>query len=117
MKLNPHIRLVTATLLAMATTAWSADKSVALKDVYGRHFLVGTAINRNMATGTGGRRSLEQTVKDVAFIKEQFNQVSPENDLKWQLVHPREGADGYDFGPADAYVNFGLSNGMYVVGH
>ena len=59
----------------------------------------------------------EQVDKDIALVKEQFNQISPENDLKWALIHPREGADGYDFGPADAYVNFGLSNHMYIVGH
>jgi endo-1,4-beta-xylanase len=60
---------------------------------------------------------MEQVNKDIALVKEQFNQISPENDLKWQLIHPREGADGYNFGPADAYVNFGLSNSMYIVGH
>jgi endo-1,4-beta-xylanase len=117
--MNPIVRtgLLTAALIAIGTTARSADKSVTLKDVYREHFLVGTAINRNMATGAGGRRTSEQTVKDVALIKEQFNQISPENDLKWQLIHPREGADSYDFGPADAFVNFGLSNKMYLVGH
>jgi endo-1,4-beta-xylanase len=67
--------------------------------------------------GTGFRRTAEQSVKDVALLKEQFNQIAPENDLKWQLVHPREGSDGYDFAPADAFVDFGLSNGMYVIGH
>src|SRR6185503_17230558 len=34
-----------------------------------------------------------------------------------QPIHPREGANGYEFGAADAFVNFGLSNKMYVVGH
>jgi endo-1,4-beta-xylanase len=67
--------------------------------------------------GTAGRRDAAQTAKDIAFIKEHFNQIAPENDLKWQLVHPRAGADGYDFAPADAFVNFGLSNNMHVIGH
>ncbi|HMJ67084.1 MAG TPA: endo-1,4-beta-xylanase, partial [Candidatus Binatia bacterium] len=62
-------------------------------------------------------RSAEQSAKDVALVKEQFNQISPENDLKWQLIHPREGANGYEFIAADAFVNFGLSNNMYLVGH
>ena len=62
-------------------------------------------------------RSLEQVRGDTAVTVEQFNQIAPENDLKWQLIHPREGADGYDFGPADAFVNFGLTNNMYIIGH
>src|SRR4029434_2500970 len=74
--------------------------------------------SRNMVTGGAGfRRSAEQSAKDVALVKEQFNQISPENDLKWQLIHPRGGADGYDFSAADAFVNFGMSNTMTVVGH
>jgi endo-1,4-beta-xylanase len=107
--------LVAVLVISHATATTAADQPVTLKDAY--HFLVGTAINRNMATGTAGRRTLEQTAKDIALIKEQFNQISPENDLKWQLIHPRPGANGYDFGPADAFVNFGLSNNMYLVGH
>ena len=80
------------------------------------------AINRTIATGAAVRadnvnRHQEQVDKDIALVKEQFNQISPENDLKWALIQPREGADGYNFGPADAYVNFGLSNHMYIVGH
>jgi GH35 family endo-1,4-beta-xylanase len=69
----------------------------------------------------GARRVLppnpEQADKDIALIKYQFNQISPENDLKWALIHPREGADGYSFDPADAFVNFGVTNQMYIVGH
>ncbi len=82
------------------------------------HFIVGTAVNRSMVTGgTGFRRSAEQNAADVALLKKHFNQITAENDTKWQLIHPREGADGYDFGPTDALVNFGLSNNMQVVGH
>jgi len=110
--------LLTASLLAIGTSAKAEDKPASLKDAFKDRFLIGTAVNRNMVTGGAGfRRSAEQNAKDTALVKEQFNQISPENDLKWQLIHPREGADGYDFGPADAFVNFGLSNGMYVVGH
>jgi endo-1,4-beta-xylanase len=109
--------LLTAALLTMSTTARSADMPVTLKDAYKEHFLVGTAINRSMATGTAFRRTLEQVNKDNALVKEQFNQITAENDMKWLLLHPRPGAGGYDFGPADAFVNFGLSNNMYLVGH
>jgi endo-1,4-beta-xylanase len=114
---NSHIGLLTVLLLAIGTRARSADTPT-LKDAYKDHFYVGAAINRSIATGTNSPwRRLEQVNKDVAIVKEQFNQVFPENDLKWALIHPREDADGYNFGPADAFVNFGLSNNMYIVGH
>src|SRR3954470_19691156 len=99
--------LLSATLLSIGIRAQAAD---ALKDAFKDHFLVGTAVNRSMVTGTTFRRSAEQNAKDIALVKEQFNQISPENDLKWQLIHPREGAAGYDFTGSDAFVNFGLSN-------
>jgi endo-1,4-beta-xylanase len=37
--------------------------------------------------------------------------------MKWALLHPRPGADGYDFRAADDFVNFGVNNNMYLVGH
>lgn len=116
--LNLPIGLLSAILLAAGATARVA-KAPALKDAYKHHFYIGAAINRSIAVGeTGyGYRTLEQVNRDIALTKEQFNQISPENDLKWASIHPREGADGYDFGPADAYVNFGLKNHMVVVGH
>jgi endo-1,4-beta-xylanase len=121
LNLNSHIGLLTVVLLASAATAWSADAPT-LKGAYKDHFYVGVAINRTIATGTAVRadnvnRTLGLVDKDIALVKDQFSQISPENDLKWALIHPREDADGYNFGPADAFVNFGLSNQMYIVGH
>jgi endo-1,4-beta-xylanase len=113
--------MAAAAVLFNTTLAQSAETPT-LKDVYKNHFYVGVAINRTIATGTAVQadnvnRTPEQVNKDIALVKQQFNQISPENDLKWALIQPRPGPDGYDFGPADAYVNFGLSNDMYIVGH
>jgi len=105
-----------AALLATAATTRSAD-TASLKEAFKDHFRIGAAVNRNTVNGSSQRRSPELVAKDIALIKAQFNQISPENDLKWSLIHPRAGADGYNFGPADAYVEFGLSNNMYIVGH
>jgi endo-1,4-beta-xylanase len=113
---NSHLRLLAVVLLAFVTKAHCAEPTT-LKEAYKADFYVGAAINRSIVTGTAFRRTAEQVQKDTALVKEQFNQISPENDLKWALIQPREGPDGYDFGPADAYVNFGVSNNMYVVGH
>jgi endo-1,4-beta-xylanase len=110
--------MLTAALLLAATTARPADPVATLKDAFKEHFLVGVALNRSHVTGTGGgRRSQELVEQDIALTKTQFNQITAENDMKWQLIHPREGADGYDFGPADALVEFGEKHGMYLVGH
>jgi endo-1,4-beta-xylanase len=117
------INLLTATLLAIGSTTQAAENQPAtLKDAYKNHFYVGVAINRTIAMNADVRadnvnRSLEQINKDIAVVTEQFNQISPENDLKWALIQPNPGSDGYNFGPADAYVNFGLTNHMYIVGH
>lgn len=117
MNIRYHLRFPAA-LLAVTFTAFAADAPIALKDAFKDDFLVGTAVNRSMVMGGAGfRRSAEQNAKDIMLLKEQFNQITPENDLKWQLVHPREGKDGYEFAPADAFVRFGLSNRMYLIGH
>ena len=115
------LKLSCALLLGVGLTARAADQPT-LKDAYKDHFHVGVAINRTIATDSAVRadnvnRNMDEVRKDTALVLQQYSQVSPENDLKWQLIHPRQGAEGYDFGPADAFVNFGLSNNMYIVGH
>ncbi len=95
----------------------SAAETPALKHVFKGRFLVGTAINRSIATGAGFRRNPEQVKQDVALVKTQFNHLVAENEMKWASLHPRPGADGYDFRAADAFVSFGLSNQMVLAGH
>jgi endo-1,4-beta-xylanase len=116
------IGLFAAAALLISCTTISTSQPKTLKAAYKHHFYVGVAINRTIATSSpvqadNVNRNMEQVNKDVAVVTEQFNQISPENDLKWQMIHPQPGPDGYNFGPADAYVNFGLSNKMYIVGH
>lgn len=113
---HPFARGLLASLLAFATTAWSAE-APALKNVFKDHFLVGTAVNRAVTTGRGFRRSPEQVNADIALVKAQFNQLVAENEMKWASLHPQPGANGYDFRAADDFVNFGLNNNMYLVGH
>ena len=110
--------LLASLALSVALPARAAESTATLKDVFKDHFPIGTAVSRSMMTGGAGfRRSTEQNAQDVALLKKHFNQITAENDMKWQLIHPQEGADGYDFAPADALVNFGLSNNMQIVGH
>lgn len=121
MKQGSPSRVLKAAAIAafVSITAFNgrSDEIPVLKDVFREHFPVGTAVNRSQVTGAAFRRSEEQVKGDIALVKAQFNQVTAENDMKWQLIHPREGSDGYDFGPADSFVNFALSNRMEIVGH
>jgi endo-1,4-beta-xylanase len=116
-----HLSFIALALTAVLPAA-HADSLPSLAETYQNYFKVGVAINRAIATGqaveaNNVNRTQEQVDKDVALVKAQFNQISPENDLKWALIQPQPGADGYDFSGADAYVNFGLSNHMFIVGH
>ncbi|GAB7192991.1 endo-1,4-beta-xylanase [Kineococcus sp. NUM-3379] len=45
----------------------------------------------------------------------EFSSVSPENQMKWEFIHPERGT--YRFGPADAIVKFARDNGQVVRGH
>ncbi|HET6387417.1 MAG TPA: endo-1,4-beta-xylanase [Armatimonadota bacterium] len=119
-RLNPGLPIgLLTTVLLTAGAAASTDKPPRLKDVFKHHFYVGVAINHSIATDQASPfgRSQDQVNKDVALTVEQFNQISPENDLKWSSIQPRPGPDGYNFGPADAYVDFGLKHHMLIVGH
>jgi endo-1,4-beta-xylanase len=51
----------------------------------------------------------------AAIAEKHFNTITAENDLKWQLIHPRPGQ--YNWEPADSYVAFGEKNEMFLIGH
>jgi endo-1,4-beta-xylanase len=92
--------------LALVVSA-SAQDQPSLKDAYKGCFMVGAALNPAQFTG--------QDQAEDAIIKAQFNTISPENVLKWEVVHPQPGT--YNFSPADKYVEFGQQNHMFIVGH
>ena len=118
MNLLFNFRLLTAaTILAAGAGHAAAEDPATLKTAYQPHFKIGTAINRNVATGQGGRRTAEQVKADVALVQAQFNHVVAENEMKWGSLHPRAGKEGYDWTAADALVEFGVKNNMEVAGH
>ena len=109
-KLSSRVCLLAAALLAIGATARSAETNT-LKNAYKDNFYVGVAINGRVYSSRGGPS------RDADLVKIQFNQIVSENDCKWESIQPRSGPDGYNFGPADAFVNYGLANNMYIVGH
>ena len=70
--------------------------------------LIGAALNESQFE--------ESDARAAQIVKEQFNSISPENDLKWLYPAPGTG-HVFDFSAADRYVDFGTKNGMFVVGH
>jgi len=113
------IGMLIASCALLGSTA-SGQEATTLKDAYKDYFMVGVAVNRTIPTNTNVKcdnvdRTMEEVTKDIALVKQQFNQIVNENDLKWEIVHPRPGV--YDFGPGDALVKFGQENNMYLVGH
>jgi endo-1,4-beta-xylanase len=50
-----------------------------------------------------------------ATIAQQFNQLTAENEMKWETIEPEPGV--FDFTRADALVTFAQQNGMKVRGH
>ena len=103
------VAMIIAVFLAGRAIAGDSTSTLTLKDAYKNDFLIGVAINQRQFTG--------EDTNGAAIIKAQFNSISPENVLKWEIVQPRPGNDGYNFEPADRYVEFGEQNGMYVIGH
>jgi hypothetical protein len=90
-----------------ALLAAAAHQDVALKDLMPKGMVIGVAINQRQFDGAD--------TAAVEIITQQFNQISPENVLKFQPT--QSAADRYTFDAADRYVQFGVDRHMQVVGH
>ena len=78
----------TSTTSAFAQAPTAASQSPAnLKDTFKGAFYVGVAVNASQITGADAAGD--------ALIVQQFNSITPENVMKWALIHPRP--DAYDF--------------------
>ncbi len=102
------LTLMAVSLLAACMTVLFADtQEPTLKDAFKGDFLIGAAINSAQIYG-------RDTAGD-ALLEKQFNAISPENVLKWGVVHPEP--DRYDFDAADHYVALGEKYHMSILGH
>jgi endo-1,4-beta-xylanase len=107
MRLYSSLLFVSTVCLSSLAAVAQVPATATLKDTFRGGFVVGAAINTDQITG--------KDVRGDAIITQQFNSISPENVMKWEVIHPRP--DGYDFTLADKYVEFGLKNHMFIVGH
>jgi len=78
-----------------------------LKSSFQKDFLIGVALNP--------AQFCESNSLEAALVKRQFDSISPENELKWERIHPQPGQ--FDFALADRYVEFGVTNQMTIIGH
>ena len=99
--------LFATALISLLLIASAFGQQTTLKDAYQDCFLVGAALGPAQFTG--------QDILETELVKAQFNTISPENVLKWEVIHPKP--DTYDFALADKYVEFGQQNHMFIIGH
>jgi endo-1,4-beta-xylanase len=93
--------------LLLGALAVNALAQTMLKDAYKPFFRIGAALNPGQFN--------ETNALGATLVKTQFDSITPENILKWGLVHPRP--DAYAFEASDRFVAFGEKNGMFIVGH
>lgn len=92
--------------LAHSALAQSTDGPT-LKEAYKDAFRMGVAVNEAIVSGA------DKASQDI--VRRQFNSITVENVMKAGPINPQPGV--FNFGPADAFVAFGESNGMFIVGH
>lgn len=100
-------RLGPALAAVVAMGAAGAATAPPLKSLSPSGLRIGVALNQAQTDG--------RDASSLAIAARHFNSITPENLLKWEVVHPEP--DRYEFGPADKFVEFGRTNGMFMVGH
>ena len=107
------VKTAFALLLALAGTGcWAQPRQEivledghGLKDAYRDYFSVGVAVNKRNV-------SIPQ---QMALVRQQFNSMTAENDMKPASVHPAEGV--WNWGAADSIANFARQAGIKLRGH
>ena len=103
-----RLKLILACIcLTGISFAINAGAQTTLKDAFKHDFLIGASLNET--------QFCEISPVEAALVKAQFNTISPENVLKWDKIHPKPGK--FDFTLADRYVEFGVTNHMFIIGH
>lgn len=84
-----------------STSVWSQG----LKDVYKDYFMIGVSVNQRNVTDA----------EQQALIKQEFNSITCENDMKPQPTEPNEGQ--FNWERADRIADFCRANNIKLRGH
>jgi len=101
------MKKVITTLLPVLVMCMTVQAQKTLKGAYADAFKMGCAVNSQIVNGRDSR--------SAQIILQQFNAISPENDLKPEVIHPTP--DRWNFQPGDRYVQFAQENGLWALGH
>ncbi len=106
------VSLLLASLIMLAgillfglSTESSEKEPEGLKDYYSDNFLIGVALHP----------ALFDNPDSAGLIKKHFNTITPENDMKWGMIHPV--LDEYRFERADRIAEFAQANNIKLIGH
>lgn len=69
--------------------------------------MVGAALGRKQISGSDSNA--------MSIVVREFNTITPENDMKWENIHPAP--EEYNWEVPDAYVALGEQEDMFIVGH
>ena len=102
-RLDERLRVMALALLVScsSTPLWAQG----LKDAYKDYFMIGVAVNQRNVTNAS----------QSALVKQEFNSMTAENDMKPEPTEPREGE--FNWTSADRIANFARQNGIKLRGH
>ena len=99
--------LALSVLLGGSVFVEASQERPALKDVFDGAFRMGVSVGGGVVSG--------RDTASQALILRHFNTITAENVLKAGPINPRPGE--WNYGPADAFVEFGEAHDMFIVGH
>ena len=102
-RFDERLRVMALALLVScsSTPLWAQG----LKDAYKDYFMIGVAVNQRNVTNAS----------QSALVKQEFNSMTAENDMKPEPTEPREGE--FNWESDDRIANFARQNGIKLRGH
>lgn len=99
--------IVKKAAIAALAAACGLAASAGIKDSYVGRFRLGAAVAARVYAGAHN--------EETRIVEENFDSITPENEMKPDSIQPAEGEFRWDM--ADRFVAFGEKNHMKIIGH